>query len=210
MLPKLYMGGQVHIKNADSMEFEAYANVKNVVDHALDVAMDGCYEKSIADHKANGTRPKLLWSHNPYDYPIGVITDFEEDSKGLFFRGLLSDTDEGIKTYKLAKMGALDQFSIGYVVQQEKWNSEKGYNELHQIDVKEISWVNFACNEESRLQTIKAKFGQRQMPTVRDLERFLRESGLSKSEAKILASQYRPKSNQKVDVKLVNSLKLFS
>lgn len=206
----MFVPGEIHIK-ADSTgrEFEAYANVKGVIDHALDKAMNGCYTKSINNHIANGTTPKMLWSHNPDNLPLGKINHIEEDSKGLFFKGKLSATTMGKDMYELAKDGAIDMFSIGYIEVDSKWNSAGGFNELHEVDVKEISWVNFACNEDSRLQSIKSAIGSKKLPTERELEKFLRESGLSKSEAKRIASNYNPSLEQKLDIDSLKGLSLF-
>ncbi len=210
MLNKIFVPGEVQMKaDGDDMSFTAYANVKNIVDKALDVAMDGCYKESIKRHKANGTAPALLWSHNPYGLPVGVIKEFEEDTKGLLFGGKLSATTMGKDLHVLAKDGAIKTFSIGYTVNQERWNNEKGVNELIEIDVKEVSWVNFPCNEESTLETIKSHTNKDQLPTERELERFLRSSGLSKSEARKIASHYNPALESKLDVEQLKGFNLF-
>lgn len=213
MLSKLYVPGEIHIKDSknDTMEFEAYGNVKNIIDHALDVAMDGCYTKSIETHKKNGTMPSMLWSHDSYGMPVGAIKTLEEDSKGLLFGGVLSQTTMGKDLYVLAKDGAINQFSIGYIVNQERWNSEKSYNELVEIDVKEISWVNFPCNEESQLVDIKSTLANNSVPSIRELEKFLRGKGMSNREAKRIASCYNPErfSVPKVDADTVKGLSLF-
>lgn len=210
MLNKLFASAEIHVKaNSNTREFEAYANTKNIVDNALDVAMDGCYQKSIERHKQAGTMPSMLWSHNPEMLPLGKISHMEEDAKGLFFSGKISSTTMGNDVYELAKDGAIDQFSIGYIEVKSNWNNEKGYNELHEIDVKEISWVNFACNEESRLQDIKSSLGQKRLPTERELERFLKSVGLSKTEARRIASKYNPSLERKLDISAIKELSLF-
>jgi len=113
-----------------------------------------------------------------------------EDAKGLYLEGEFANTEKGRELYELMKMGALDSFSIGYSVTQEKWNHEKNCNDLIELDIKEVSVVTFACNEESRLVGIKAKMEQDELPTKRELEKFLRESGLSRKQAEVIASKY--------------------
>lgn len=188
----------------DTRKFTAYGNVKHNRDHANDVTMDGAYTKSIEKHKQQGTNPRLLWSHNPFELPVGKIHHMEEDSKGLLFTGQLSDTEKGRDIYTLAKDGALDSFSIGYNVVNERYNGEKGVNELIELDIGEISFVNFACNEKSTLQDIKSRLTQDSLPSKRELEEILRYSGLSKKEAVAVASHY----NIKADVN-VSGLDLF-
>lgn len=201
--------GECRVKaEGDDMKFTAYGNVKNIVDKVLDVAMDGCYSASIAKHKAKGTAPRLLWAHDPRSMPVGVITHIEEDSKGLLFEGKLSKTTDGSNLYILAKDGAVDSFSIGYNVIREKWNPTTKYNELHEIEVKEISFVNFACNEESLLQDIKSTILEGKLPTIRELERYLREGGLSRKQAMTICSRYFPE-NTSVDLKSLAGYSMF-
>lgn len=206
---KLFMDCQFK-SQGDDMSFTAYGNVKNVVDKALDVAMDGCYTKSINDHKDNGTTPSLLWSHDAYSMPVGKIHRIEEDSKGLFFEGKLSKTTAGSDLYVLAKDDAINKFSIGYNVIQEKMNREKQVNELHEIDVKEISFVNFACNDESTLQSIKSHFDEGEFPTVRELERLLREGGLSRKQAMMICSVYKPSIKSSLDLSSLKKYSMFN
>jgi len=174
----------------NTMKFTCYGNVKGNIDHAQDRTLDGAYVKSIERHKSAGTMPKMFWMHNPYETPVGKWVDMREDAKGLFMEGEFANTEKGRELYELMKMGALDSFSIGYSVTQEKWNHEKNCNDLIELDIKEVSVVTFACNEESRLVGIKAKMEQDELPTKRELEKFLRESGLSRKQAEVIASKY--------------------
>lgn len=180
--------------DAETGTFTCYGNTKGNIDHALDRSIDGCYQKSIDEHMANGTMPKMFWMHNPYDLPVGKWIEMREDSKGLFLKGQLSKSSMGQDMEILAKEGALDMFSIGYCIPQggEKWNADKGCNDLIEIDIKEISWVNFACNEESRLEDIKSKMQDGELPTKRELQKLLHTSGLSNRQAEKIANNYSP------------------
>ena len=162
--------------------FSCYGNVKGNIDHALDRVVDGAYRDSIASHKAAGTMPKFFWMHNPWDTPVGVWTAMEEDSKGLYLEGKFSNTPKGNELYELYKDNALDSFSIGYRVNDEKWNNTLGCNDLIKVDVREISAVTFACNEESRLVEIKSKLGEGKVLTKAELRELLESvpAGLSK------------------------------
>ena len=193
-LNKSYIPFKFDVKKSDDgvMSFTAYGNVKNIKDHAWDIAVDGCYQASIDKHKANGTSPRLLWSHNSYELPVGKITHMEEDEHGLKFSGELADTQMGRDIYALIKSGALDSFSIGYRVIKEEWNSGAGANLLQEIDLKEISFVNFACNEASLLQDVKSHIESGDLPTKRELQNLLRSTGLSKSQASKISDNYNP------------------
>lgn len=173
-------------------EFTCYGNVKGNVDHALDKTMNGAYLDSIKSHKAAGTMPGMFWMHKSFDLPVGVWLDMEEDAKGLKMRGRLSKTTLGTDIEILAKDGALNMFSIGYWVEDEKWN-HAGFNELIKIHITEVSWVTRACNEESVLLDIKSKLADGELPTKRELEKLLREEcGFSKRQANRIVNDYNP------------------
>lgn len=180
--------------NDDNGKFECYGNTKNIIDHALDRAVDGCYTKSISNHKKNGTMPSMLWSHDPQQLPVGVYSDMGEDSIGLKMKGEVIDTTMGNDIRKLARKKALTKFSIGYREIESSWNNDLKCNDLKELDIREVSWVNFACNEESSLITdMKSLLVVGKLPTIRELEKILRDScSLSKSEAAMIANCYKP------------------
>lgn len=196
-------------------EFECYANVKGVIDHAKDRSMNGCFTKSIDEHAANGTRPKMLWSHNPRELPVGTWVKMEEDTKGLRMTGRLSKTTMGRDIEILAKDMALDSFSIGYEEIESKWNTADGCNDIFEYKIHEVSWVNFACNEPSKLESIKEKMSAKELPTKRELQKLMQEFGLSKSEASAIADKYDPEAVDKKQQELeilesASKLGLFS
>ena len=178
--------------------FSCYGNVKGNIDHALDRVVDGAYRDSVAAHKAAGTMPKFFWMHDRWSPPIGVWTKMEEDSKGLYLEGKFSDTPRGDEIYKLYKDTALDSFSIGYSVQEEKWNSVLQCNDLLKISLKEISAVTFACNEESRLVDIKSKLGEGKVLTKAELRELLESvpAGLSKRQIERITADYKPSTDE--------------
>lgn len=187
--------------------FSCYGNVKGNIDHALDRVVDGAYRDSIASHKAAGTMPKFFWMHNPWDTPVGVWTAMEEDSKGLYLEGRFSNTPKGNELYELYKDNALDSFSIGYRVNDEKWNSSLGCNDLIKVDIREISAVTFACNEESRLVEIKSKLGEGKVLTKAELRALLESvpAGLSKRQIERITADYKP-SGDEIDLEEVKGL----
>lgn len=191
-------------------EFTCYANVKNVIDHAQDRTVDGCFAKSIAKHLADGTIPKMLWMHNPWELPVGKWIEMREDSKGLFMRGKLSGTTMGSDIEILAKDGALDSFSIGYWVIEERWNDRLKCNDLIEVHVVEVSWVNFACNEASLLQDIKTHIGEGKLPTKAELREILKSTGwLSKRVVERITAAYDPTEDdepEEVDLKQLGEI----
>jgi HK97 family phage prohead protease len=177
------------------MEFTCHTNVKGNIDHAQDRTVDGAYLNSIKSHKANNTMPKMFWNHDRTSPPVGIWLDMEEDEKGLFKRGRMLDTDRGVEVYKGLISKAIDSFSIGYAVVQEKYNSSLGCNDLIELDIKESSPVNFACNEQARLVDIKNRLGDGEVLSKADLRILLEDSkaGLSKRQIERVTADYNPK-----------------
>lgn len=177
----------------ESGTFTCYGNTKHNIDHAGDRPMDGCYSKSISKHLEKGTMPKMLWAHDPFILPVGSYSKMEEDSKGLKMTGKLSETSMGKDIKILAKDNALNSFSIGYVEVKSEYDSKTGINNLIELDIKEISWVNFPCDENAQLEAIKSSIKGGELPTKRELQQLLRGQGLSKSQAEKIANHYDPK-----------------
>ena len=179
--------------DSNTGEFTCYANVKNVIDHAQDRSVDGCFIKSIQNHKRKGTMPKQLWMHDPSGLPVGPWLDMTEDNIGLFMHGKLSKTSMGSDIEILAKDGALDTFSIGYIVIQERWNQELKCNDLIEVEVKEVSWVNFGCNEASLLQSIKSHMDDGELPSKAELRELFKTTGwFSKRQIERITTAYNP------------------
>lgn len=173
--------------------FSCYANVKGNIDNARDRTLDGAYQKSIKSHIEKGFMPLMLWMHNPYELPVGKWMEMREDEKGLYMRGKLSDTTMGKDLQILAKDDALNMFSIGYIEVDSKWNTEKQCNDLIEVDIKEVSWVTFACNEESTLQDIKSRIDDGEEITKSDLREILKSTGLlSKRQIEKVTAKYQP------------------
>lgn len=194
---------KVKALDGEKGKFSAYGNVKGVLDHAGDVTVKGAFENTIKEHKANGTMPKFLGQHQGRMMPLGIITDIKEDEHGLYFEGeFCLETQAGAEAYALCKMGAIDQFSIGYLTIKEHYDSTKGINYLQDLSVKEISLVTFACNEESTLQSIKSLDDDAEL-TDRMIQDMLRENGVSKRKAEKLVNQYKAASAP-VEVEVVD------
>lgn len=141
---------------------EAYCSVFNNIDYAGEIIRPGFFADTIAAANTGGkSLPKVLWSHNVWDQPVGVTKEAEEvlpyDARlpasiqqlgGLRVVGQFNmDTQLGRDTFSNIKMGALDQYSIGYYVLVDSYNRETGVVELLKGEWLEWSPVNFAAND---------------------------------------------------------------
>ncbi len=172
----------------DEGMFEGYASTFGNEDLEHDIVDRGAFIESLAKHRQKGTWPKLLWQHDRHQ-PIGVWKSIEETEHGLQVLGQLAlDKDptqevrQAREAYKLLKMGALDGISIGYRVLESApaVENEREVNHLKKLKLYEASLVTFPANEQARVTTVKS---------VRELEAVLRDAGLSRQAAKVLASR---------------------
>lgn len=165
----------------DEGEFEGYGSVFNITDFGGDIVVRGAFADSLASQKAAGRMPAMLWQHRPSE-PIGVYTSMEEDDVGLKVRGKLAlKTARGAEAYELMKMGALSGMSIGYRSRDDSYDRVTGVRTLKKLDLVELSLVTFPMNDASRVSSVKSDIDT--LETLRDAERYLRDSGMSRVEA---------------------------
>jgi len=172
---------QFHFKAEDVQDdgtFKGYGSVFHNVDSYDDIVMPGAFVESLEEHQQKGTAPKMLLQHNPEDV-IGVWEEIREDDKGLYVHGrLLMDLQIARDTHVRLKNKAIDGLSIGYRVVRKEIDEESGIRKLTAVRLFEVSVVTFPANESARVGAVK---------TARDLERVLREAGLSRKEAVAVA-----------------------
>lgn len=151
-----------------------------------DVIAPGAFTKSLAHHKANGTRPALLWQHDQ-TAPIGVWNSLEETDAGLLATGRLTlDVPQAKSAHALMRDGALS-LSIGYSIANGGAEIVNGARLLKEIQLHEISAVAMPANHHARITSVKAF--DPDAPNIREFEAAARDAlGLSAREVKRLLS----------------------
>ena len=169
--------------------FSGYGAVFGNVDWYNDVILPGAFAKSLEKWAEKNKMPPVLWNHNDGE-PIGVYTNIYEDEKGLFVEGrlLIDDVPRAKSTHALLKAGAIDGLSIGYKTKKANQQTN-GIRELIELDLGEISIVTMPANEESLITSVKSKLEDGELPTLPEFEKFLRESGFSKTQATAIAGK---------------------
>lgn len=115
----------------------------------------GAFKRSLAEHKAAGTRPLMLWSHNPSEI-IGVWTNITEDATGLAVSGkIVTSTTRGREAYDLLRAGALNGLSIGFRARGDK-RAANGVRVLTDIDLAEISIVGLPSAGRARITSVRS------------------------------------------------------
>ena len=168
--------------------FSGYASVFGNEDSYGDIVVKGAFADTIADWKARGKMPPILWNHKP-DEPLGVYTLLQEDEKGLYVEGrlLVNDVVRAREIHALMKAGAVDGMSIGYSTVEYNYNKETDVTELLKLKLWENSIVTFPANDLSRIESVKSTLQSGELPTLSEFEKFLREAGFSKSQATAIA-----------------------
>lgn len=169
--------------------FSGYGAVFGNIDWYNDVILPGAFTASLAKWRAKNKMPPVLWNHNDSE-PIGVYTNIYEDEKGLYVEGklLIDDVPRAKSTHALLKAGAIDGLSIGYSTKKANQQGN-GVRELVEVDLGEISIVTQPANERSVITSVKSKLDEGELPTLPEFEKFLRESGFSKSQSVAIASK---------------------
>ena len=108
------------------------------------------------------------------------------------------------------KAGSLSGLSIGYSLPDDGWRYDKDKDifVLEKINLWEVSLVTFPANDEARVQQVKRAFEAGQTPTIRQVERCLRDVGFSAQQAKaVLAGGYKAIDSRDADQALESQLK---
>jgi HK97 family phage prohead protease len=179
----------LEIKSLKSREFEGYGSTFGNVDHGGDVVTEGAFTKSLNKHKSDGTLPQMFWMHDPSLVP-GMWTEMSEDSKGLYVKGILADTQLGNEIRTLMGMKAVRGLSIGYQVTESDF-SKDGTRLLKEIDLWEVSPVSLAMNPLATITQSKTRLSAdgEYVQTKREFERFLRDAGYSRKVAAVMVAK---------------------
>ena len=187
-MEKKYLDMPFQIKADDIQEggvFSGYGSTfGGKPDSYGDVIVEGAFTESLAKGGYSGTGVKMLWAHKS-DEPIGVWTKITENKTGLKVQGQLAlGVQRANDVYQLMKLGALDGLSIGYNIENRdtdiEWDDKKGIRYLKKINLWEVSPVVFAANTRANITNVKTI---EEATDLRELERSLRDSGMSRQEA---------------------------
>jgi HK97 family phage prohead protease len=139
---------------SEAGEFTGVASVFGEVDAFGDQVVPGAFRKSLAEHKAKGRMPLLLWMHD-ITAPLGRWLDVRETAQGLAVKGkLILDTRLGREAYALLKARALDGLSIGFRVMKSV--RTKTGRLLQEVQLEEISLVALPALASARVTSVKS------------------------------------------------------
>lgn len=180
--------GSVEEKSENGVKygtFEGYASVFNNLDDHKDIIEAGAFSKTLGIKN----QFPLYWRHNA-DVVVGRITEAYEDSKGLYVKGRLNlETNMGRETYALMKGGDVNAMSIGYRVTDKEWKDDVRI--IKSVDLMEISLVPDPANALAQVTSVKCFEALKEAEGLGDVERVLRDSGMTESESKAVISRVK-------------------
>lgn len=138
--------------NKSKREIEGYASTYEK-DLVGDVIQKGAFSKTIAERMPRN-QIKILWQHDQ-NRPIGRPIHMQEDSKGLYIVGRLTegvkDADEAIA---LIQDGVVDTMSIGYDVIKDGVSEDGQTRFLKELRLYEFSPVTFPANPQANILSV--------------------------------------------------------
>ena len=169
--------------------FTGYGSVYGIEDQGGDIVAGGAFAESLASLSAKNRMPAMLFGHKAGELPVGAYQKMTEDAAGLWLDGnLATDTQRGGDLHKLMKMNAISGLSIGFVTRDDSYDRVSGIRTIKKADLWEVSLVNFPMNDSARVQTVKSI---EVIENLRDAERHLRDSGMSRAEAVAFVSRVK-------------------
>lgn len=174
-----YKALQFKAENVDKDEriISGYASTWDV-DQGNDKILRGAFSKTLS---TNADRVKVLWQHQS-DTPIGKPRVMREDDRGLYVESFIARTSKGDEALELAKEGIIDSMSIGFTLRADDVEQdEEGVRMIRSLNLMEYSLVTWAMNEAAVITAVKSVH-------PREIERVLREAGLTRSQAKTIVS----------------------
>jgi HK97 family phage prohead protease len=139
--------------DAEKGIIEAYVSIFNNVDLGGDKILPGAFADSLVKKL-----PKGVWSHN-WDQPIAKSIEAREDEKGLYIKGQFNlETQRGKEAFSDIKFGIIDEFSIGFRIQEYSWEmeGEEEVRVIKKIKLYEWSPVLAGMNPDTELIGVKS------------------------------------------------------
>lgn len=145
----------LEVKDIDtnSREVVFYASAFDSIDSDNDVIRKGSFSKSLQERGAQATGRKIAHLRNhDFEHQIGLPIEMIEDSYGLKVVSRLGKSTKGNDALLDYQDGILREHSIGFNYVQDKIkfveeSSEKGFWEISEVKLWEVSGVTFGANE---------------------------------------------------------------
>lgn len=136
---------------------KGYASVFNVVDSYGTCIKPGAFKESIDKRGTSGIR--VLWNHN-HNEVIGVPLVVKEDEIGLYVEfKIVKGVQRAEETFLLIQAGAVDAFSIGFMILADEWDRDNNIINITKVDLWEFSPVTFPANKLALVTDVRSEAG---------------------------------------------------
>jgi HK97 family phage prohead protease len=188
---------ELKFKKSGGGSFVGYASTFGGIDSYRDTIMRGAYSDFLAEMESGKQRmPKMFINHRSWMIPPGKYTDLMEDDKGLMVEGELTPGNAEAGQVKAAmEHGTIDGLSIGFQLEDDDYEMvEDDAGQMMRVikrikSLPEISIVTYPADDDARIDLSSVKSALESLHTIRDLEEFLRDAGMSRSLATATASR---------------------
>ena len=133
----------------DSIFIEGYANTTSV-DRSGDVIPKTVWEKGLQNYLKN----PIILAYHDHDEPIGRMTDYKIEDRGLFIKARISAAAEDV--FNLVKDGVLTAFSVGFIIKDATYDSITDLFIIKELELLEISVVSVPANQDSTFSLSKS------------------------------------------------------
>ena len=159
---------EVRLAADEAGTIAGYAALWDRPDSFGDVLVRGAFSTTLAAHRMDGTRPLMLWAHDP-SRPIGTWEEIREDDRGLNVSGrLVMDSTAGRDAHALIRAGAVNGLSIGFRTVKAA-PLPKGGRRVSAVDLIEVSPVTRPAQAAARITSVRS------IPAAAGLAAFIRE-----------------------------------
>lgn len=137
-------------------EISGYAIIWGARNNHNEIYRRGAFKQSLEQHRSQGSKPLMLWSHNTSEI-IGVWSEIREDEKGLFVQGrLITEITSGREAYERLKAGAVNGLSIGFRRVPGGETRQAGTTFVSAVHLGEISIVGAPSLASARITSIRS------------------------------------------------------
>lgn len=192
--------GEIVKQEGAEGHFTGYGSTFGNVDSDADIIAPGAFSKSLADLRSNGQMPAMLFGHDR-NRPIGDYLEAKEDNHGLWLEGQLwvdgaHPVADSLTARRMMKGPGGAGLSIGFWVRKDEYDATREIRTITDAKLVEVSVVTFPANELARTSGVKGdnEFQSilreifSMIDTPRDFERFLRDAGCTREQAKAIAA----------------------
>lgn len=135
--------------------------------------------------------PKMFFNHDAMSVPVGRWTSWKVDEVGLYVEGELNlELQQAQDIRKAIEFGSMDGLSVSIRMAADDFYYDAGgiRHIKNAQSVREISLCTFPADNNARIIAFKTANELAELKTVRDLEEYLRDAGVSAKDAKALIS----------------------